>query len=721
MSQLPTIREQRAGGPSLSPTPEKVRPWHRDRLAVVYVRQSTAQQVLIHQESTRLQYGLVDRAYALGWAAERVLVIDDDLGKSGAHADDRLGFQRLVSEVSLDHVGLILGVEMSRLARSNRDWHQLLELCGVFRTLIADLDGVYDPAQYNDRLLLGLKGTLSEAELHVLKQRMYQGRLSKARRGELGCPVPTGYVWQDGEIAFDPDEQVQAVVRLVFEKFTELGTLGGVLRYLARHEVQVGIRVREGPGKGQLVWRRPNRPTLQQILKHPLYAGAYVYGRRQDDPRQHQPGRPRSGRVVMAPSEWLAFVPDQCPAYITWEQYEANRARLEANRARAASLGAVRAGPALLAGLVTCAHCRTRLGVRYHGAGQPPIYECTRTRTNYGGPLCQHVAGPGLDRFVAEQVLLALQPAALELALEATTRLEQEREALDRLWQQRRERAAYDAERAARQYHAVEPENRLVARTLERAWEEKLAVRQQLDEEYRRFVSRQPRILTDEERAAIRRLAADIPALWDAPTTMAADRKEIVRQVVERIVVDAQGQSERVLVAIEWVGGGRTEGQVLRPIARLADLSSYPALCQRLRELTDQGLSAEVIGERLAAEGFRSARGDASFSPSWVRALRQRLGLSTGRPHAVRRDELGPDEWWRSELAQVLGIPSGTLAAWIGRGLVRARRADEPMQRWILWADEAERERLRQLHRRPVADEARRRWTEATSQETHHD
>lgn len=721
MSQLLTLREQGAGAMPRGESPEKVRPWHRDRLAVVYVRQSTAQQVLVHQESTRLQYGLVDRARALGWAAERVLVIDDDLGKSGTSTDDRLGFQRLVSEVSLDHVGLILGIEMSRLARSNRDWHQLLELCGVFRTLIADLDGVYDPGQYNDRLLLGLKGTLSEAELHVLKQRMYQGRLSKARRGELGVPVPTGYVWQDGEIALDPDEQVQVIVRLVFEKFTELGTLGGVLSYLARHEIQIGIRVREGPGKGQLVWRRPNRPTLQQILKHPLYAGAYVYGRRQDDPRQHQPGRPRSGRVVMAPSEWLAFVPEQCPAYITWEQYEANRARLEANRARAASLGAVRAGPALLPGLVTCAHCRTRLGVRYHGAGQPHSYECTRTRTNYGGPLCQHVAGPGLDQFVAEQVLLALQPAALELALEATTRLEHEREALDRLWQQRRERAAYDAERAARQYHAVEPENRLVARTLERAWEERLAVQQQLDEEYHRFVSRQPRTLTDEERAAIRQLAADIPALWDAPTTTLTDRKEIVRQVVERVVVDAQGRSERVLVAIEWVGGGRTEGEVLRPIARLADLSSYSALCQRLRELTDQGLSADVIGERLAAEGFRSARGAASFGASAVRALRQRLGLSTGRPRTVRRDGLGPDEWWRSELAQVLGIPTGTLAAWIGRGWVRARRADEPLQRWILWADEAERERLRHLYRRSVGDEARRRWTEAPSQEAHHD
>ena len=238
---------------------EKLHPWHRERLAVIYVRQSTPQQVLDHQESTRLQYGLVSRAQALGWAADRILVIDEDLGKSGTSAEGRSGFQRLVSEVSLDHVGMIFGVEMSRLARSNKDWHQLLELCALFHTLIADLDGIYDPAQYNDRLLLGLKGTMSEAELHILKQRMYQGRLSKAQRGELQFALPVGYLERHGDIQFDPDEQVQQVVRLVFRTFEDLGTLGGLVRYLAQHQIQLGVRVREGPGKGELVWRRPNR------------------------------------------------------------------------------------------------------------------------------------------------------------------------------------------------------------------------------------------------------------------------------------------------------------------------------------------------------------------------------------------------------------------------------------------------------------------------------
>jgi DNA invertase Pin-like site-specific DNA recombinase len=270
---------------------------------VVYVRQSTVQQVLDHQESTRLQYGLRVRACELGWSAERVVVIDDDLGKSGATVEGRVGFQRLVSEVSLDHVGIILGVEMSRLARSGKDWHQLLELCALFRTLLADTDGVYDPAHYNDRLLLGLKGTLSEAELHVLKQRMHQGKLNKARRGELALRLPIGYGRRpSGEAVFDPDAQVQQVVRLVFRKFEELGTLNAVLRYLVTHDIRLGVRIR-----GELEWHRPNRMILQNLLKNPVYAGAYAYGRRQVDPRKKRPGRPSTGRVVMDPQDWVVL------------------------------------------------------------------------------------------------------------------------------------------------------------------------------------------------------------------------------------------------------------------------------------------------------------------------------------------------------------------------------------------------------------------------------
>jgi DNA invertase Pin-like site-specific DNA recombinase len=692
---------------------EKVQGWHRDRLALVYVRQSTPQQVHDHQESTRLQYGLTSRAHDLGWAEARVVVIDDDLGKSGASADGRPGFQRLVTEVSLDHVGIILGVEMSRLARSGKDWHQLLELCALFRTLIADLDGVYDPAAYNDRLLLGLKGTMSEAELHILKQRMYQGRLAKARRGDLAIPVPTGYVRRpSGEVAFDLDEQVQTVVRLIFRQFEALGTLNAVLRYLVRHEIQLGIRVRAGPGTGDLEWHRPNRMTLQNLLRNPIYAGAYAYGRRQVDPRRQRPGRPSSGRRVIEPAEWLVLLPDRLPAYITWEQYEGNLARLRANQARADAMGAVRGGPSLLAGLVACGRCGRRMSVRYGGVVTRHTYGCSRAATDYGGAWCQHLAGPALDRFVRQQVLAALAPAALELSLAAASQVEQERAELDRLWRQRLERAAYEVARAERQYQLAEPENRLVVRQLERAWEEKLVAQQQLDQAYQRFAREQPRVLSPVEQATIRQLAADLPALWDAPTTTDADRKAIVRQIVERVTVAVQGESERVAVTITWAGGTQTSNEIVRPVARLEQLSYYPQLVERLHALAADGVSPATIAQRLNDEGFRPPKRRERFGPQGVQDLLHRLGSRTARRRAAPPAELGVHEWGLPDLARAIGMPPVTLFTWIRRGWVTGRQQAEPPQRWILWADEAELERLRERHRRPTSYYTRRQWVE---------
>jgi DNA invertase Pin-like site-specific DNA recombinase len=698
---------------SLGPT-SKISPWHLERVAVVYVRQSTTHQVRVHTESTRLQYGLVSRAHAYGWTSERIVVIDDDLGKSGTTSVGRAGFELLVTEVSLGHVGLILGLEMSRLARSNVDWHRLLEVCALFGTLIADLDGLYDPALYNDRLLLGLKGTMSEAELHLLKQRLYQGCLSKARRGALSFALPIGYVWDaDDAIQFDPDEQVQAVVRLIFAQFEELGTLGGLLRYLARHDIRLGVRVREGPGKGQLVWRRPNRATLQNLLKHPLYAGAYVYGRRQRDRRRSQPGRPQSGRVVMARSDWHALLPDHCPAYLSWEQYERNLARLAANRNRATTLRAVRQGAALLAGLVVCGRCGNRLGVHYQHAQGRPIpftYDCVAQRNGYGAPLCQHVAGPCLDAFVTAHVLAALAPAALELSLAAAEQVEQERAAVIQLWEQRRERAAYETDRAARQYQAVEPENRLVARTLERAWEEKLQAQQALEEEYRRVLQQQPRLLTAEERAAIRQLATDIPALWHAATTTNADRKDILRQVVERVEVEVQGKTEQVRVRMTWAGGGQTEGLLVRPLARYTDRSDYARVCARVQELTAMGWSLEAMAQQLAVDGYPPLRSRRGWSPVSVQTLRRQLGLGTTHRRGSSREELGPDDWWARDLAERLAVSHHTLLYWIEHGRVRARKERGGWQRWIVWADAAELERLQEYRHRDIADEHRRRW-----------
>jgi DNA invertase Pin-like site-specific DNA recombinase len=690
---------------------EKIGPRHWERLAVVYVRQSTMQQVLEHQESTRLQYGLVRRAIAWGWPEARVLVIDDDQGRSGTSAEGRHGFQRLVAEVGLDHVGLILGVEMSRLARSSKDWHQLLEICALFGTLIADLDGIYDPSQYNDRLLLGLKGTMSEAELHLLKQRMYQGILQKARRGALSFALPIGYVHNaSGEVVYDPDEQVHHVVRLIFRKFDELGTLHALLRYLVQHDIQLGVRVREGPAKGILEWRRPNRMTLQNMLKHPMYAGAYTYGRRQVDARKKQPGRPSTGRVTRPRPAYHVLLKDHGPAYITWAQYEQHLARLAANRARAETIGAVRHGPSLLAGLLVCGQCGCRLQVRYGGSRMLHSYTCDRVATTYGGTYCQYLPGEPIDAFVSQWVLTALEPAALTLSLEATAHLEQERQALDQLWQQRLERAAYEAERAARHYRAIEPEHRLVARQLAKDWEEKLTAYRQLQEEYERFVQAQPQALSGAEREAIAQLAHNIPALWHAATTTMAERKEIVRQIIHRVLVAGEGTSERLQITIEWVGGGVTAGIITRPISRIEHLSYYPLLCERIKTLAQAGYSTVQITACLAQEGFHSPKQAKPFSRQSVIELMRRLEVH--QPHRRRRPALHEHEWWLSDLESELRIVNSTLHQWRKRGWLQARW-HEQSQRWVAWADAAELQRLKQRSARPAGYESRQRWLDA--------
>jgi DNA invertase Pin-like site-specific DNA recombinase len=692
---------------------EKIRPRHLERLAVVYVRQSTLQQVLAHQESTRLQDSRVRRAVTLGWTEARVLVIDEDLGRSGTSVAGRHGFQRLVAEGGLDHVGLILGVEMSRLARSSKDWHQLLEICALFGTLLADLDGIYDPSQDNDRLLLGLKGTMSEAELHLLKQRMYQGKLQKARRGALSFPLPIGYVWTtSGQAGFDPDAQVQPIVRLVFRKFDELGTLHALLRYLVQHDSQLGVRVREGRTKGTLEWRRPNRMPLQNLLKNPIYAGAYAYGRRQVDPRKQQPGRPTTGRLTRRPQDYQVLLQDHVPAYISWQQYEHNLARLAANRARAETIGAVRHGPSLLAGLLVCGHCGHRRQVRYGGPRQLPSYTCNRGATDYGGDYCQYLPGAPVDAFVSPWVLKALEPAALTVSLEAATHLERERQELDCLWQQRLERATYEAERAARHYRLVEPAHRLVARHLAQEWEEKLTAQRQLQENYARFVQEHPRPLSPAECEAIQELARNIPARWHAPTTTMADRKAIIRQVIHRVLVAGEGTSECLHLTIEWVGGQTTTGRTTRPIRRTEHLSYYPERCARIRTLAQAGQCAGQLAEYLAQEGYRPPKCAARFSRAAVLELMQRLGVH--QPRARRRAALAAHEWWISDLARMVGIPTTTLHAGRQQGWLQARWHAQT-HRWIGWADGAELARLTPRHAVPVGADSRQRWLDGTA------
>jgi DNA invertase Pin-like site-specific DNA recombinase len=704
----------------------KIQGWHRDRLAVVYVRQSSRQQVADHGESTRLQYGLAGRAAALGWPASRVMVIDEDLGRSAANAAERPGFARLVAEITMGHVGLVLGLEMSRLARSGRDWHQLIELCTLAGALLADADGVYDPNCYNDRLLLGLKGTMTEVELHLIRQRMASGRLAKAGRGELALPLPAGYVRQpSGEVALDPDEQVQAVVRLVFELFGQLGTVHAVLRFLVSHQVQIGMRERSGPGKGQVAWRAPHQQGLVNMLRNPAYAGIYAYGRSRTDPSRRLPGHEHSGRVRrLDAGDWAVRIEGALPAYISVEQYERNLARMAANQARAESQGAPHQGPALLGGLVICGICGHRIQVTYEPSrrGLTGRYCCQRRHGNYGEPRCQQMAARFLDDHVVAQLLPALAPAALELSVTAARQIEANRAEAGRIWRQRLERADYLCDRARRQYQLAEPENRLVARQLEREWETALADQARLAEDYQRYQRQRPARLSAAELAAIRALASDIPALWAAPTTTVADRKRLLRAVIESVLVTADGATERVQATVTWAGGRQTHAVLIRPVARIDQLSYYPALTERITALAAEGLQNAEIADRLAAEGFRTPHRHERFNTGEIQHLIRRLGLRPGLDHDHRtgHGSLEPGQWWLATLAREIGMPTPTLFGWLKRGWITGQQDTRPPYRWIITADQAEVERLRALHQLPAGYHNRRRWTDAPTSSSPH-
>lgn len=678
-------------------TSDKIQGCHLDRLAVVYVRQSTLQQIERHQESTRLQYGLVERAHQLGWARERVLIIDDDLGRSAISAEGRPGFQRLVADVGLGRIGLVLGVEMSRLARSCRDWHQLLEICALRDTLIADSDGVYDPASYNDRLLLGLKGTLSEAELHLLKARMHEGRRAKAERGELCFNLPRGYIRRpSGEVALDPDEQVQAAIRLVFSVFERRGSLNGVLRYLVAHDLHLPYRVRSGPAKGELAWRRPNRYTLAEMLANPAYAGAYAYGRRKLDRSRQQPGRPATGRLPARLDDAMVLLKDRWPAYISWQTYEHNVARVMANRSQ--YTGIARGGPALLAGLLICGRCGQRMLTQYPGRGRFLRYNCHRRTITYGAAPCQSLSGRALDALVEELMLQALRPSALAVSLQTAEDLELERTEMHRQWRQRLERVRYEVERARRQYDAVEPENRLVARTLERQWEAALAAQQRLTMDYEQFQGSQPVPLSAAQRQAIAQLAENVPALWHASCTTAAERQAIARLMLESVVATVAGDSETVAVTCHWAGGVQTEHGLRRPVARLEQLSDYAALLARIDALHGAGLSPPMIAETLNSEGWRPAKRRPTFTAAMVRSLLHRQGVPVNprRSWAARIEQRAPDEFTVEELALRLTMPTATLHRWAARGVVSARKVRVLTQElWLIKADPIELERLR--------------------------
>lgn len=673
----------------------KIRDVHLNRLAMVYVRQSTPQQVLENRESRERQYALAQFAERLGWPAERIVVIDEDQGQSGKTAAERSGFQRLMTEVSLNHVGLVLGLELSRLSRSNADWHQLIDVCGIFNTLLCDQDAIYDPLDSNDRLLLGMRGAMSEYELVTLRNRLLRGSRNKAERGELFLHVPVGYLkTSTGEIVQEPDEQARGIVRLVFDKFEELGSAYAVFRYFVANRVQLGFRPQSIASKGELVWRSPTASCILGILRHPIYAGAYAYGLHRHGTKNPATGRMEGGKWFVPPEEIPVLLHDRLPAYISWDHYLANQDRLKQNRSLRETRGVPKRGAALLQGLVVCGRCGHRMSTRYK-ARQQPAYFCNEYWRSDLPECCGRITAQALDDMVIQELLRALEPAALELSLRAIENVEQERQRLHNQWRQKLERVQYEVNRAERQYHAAEPENRLVARTLESRWEAALKKQRELEEEYHRFLAKLPATLSAADRQRIQALSQDVPSLWSAAGTTVTDRKQIVRCLVERVVVTTDRVTEATDVTIVWKGGFTTEHQMARPVGRYKQLKDYQRLTDRLKELHRQGLHRGPIAARLNAEGFVPPRRRGGFSELGVGALMRELGLVG---EYFGDDLLQKHEWRIPDLARELGIIPQKIHYWVEQEWIHSRRTPSG-KHLIVWADKDEIRRLKRLTR----------------------
>jgi DNA invertase Pin-like site-specific DNA recombinase len=694
--------EKGSAGPSPSPTTfglrstSKIRDGHLDRLAIVYVRQSSPQQVLENRESRERQYALAQFAQRLGWPPERVVIVDEDQGQSGKSADNRSGFQWMMTEVSLNHAGMVLGLELSRLSRSNKDWHQLIDVCAIFNTLLCDQDGVYDSLDSNDRLLLGMKGAMSEFELVTLRNRLLRGSQNKAERGELFLAVPLGYFkTPTGEVVQEPDEQARGMIRLIFEKFEELGSAYAVFRYLVVNNLQLGFRRHRGGRIGELEWKPPLPTRILSILRHPIYAGAYAYGMHRAGTKNPVTGRNEGGKWFVPPEELPVLLQDRLPAYISWDQYVANQERLKQNRSLYDTRGVPKRGEALLPGLVVCGKCGHHMTTRYKADKKPSYYCGEYWRLALDEP-CGHISAATLDDLVAREVLRALEPAAFELSLRAIENVEQERKRLHDQWRQTLERARQDVARAERQYHAVEPENRLVARTLEARWEEALKKQRQAEEEYHRFLARLPVTLSGADRQRIQSLSDSITTLWHAPGTSALDRKQIVRCIVERVTVVADKSTELNEVTIVWFGGLTTQHQVARPVGSYEQLRDYRRLTERITQLHHEGLHLAQIATKLNEEGFVPPRRRGAFTGAGIGSLVRDLGLVG---ELFRDDLVGKDEWWITDLARKLDVIPEKVHYWVKRGWVQSRRTPSG-KHLIVWADRDEIRRLRQLAKR---------------------
>jgi DNA invertase Pin-like site-specific DNA recombinase/predicted DNA-binding transcriptional regulator AlpA len=667
---------------------DKITEAHRRLRAIVYVRQSSPGQVQNNHESRSLQYALKARAIELGWPVGSVAVVDEDLARSGSSTDGRLGFKDLVAEVGLGRVGLILGREVSRLARNNADWYQLLDLCTLTGTLVADADGIYCPGNFNDRLVLGLKGTMAEAELHLIRTRLGDGLRNKAKRGELEQNLPVALDRdENGHVALSADEQVRHAIERVWCLWRGLGSA----RQIVMELVAEGQRLpRRTVGQRRVRWVRASYGAVHDFLTNPAYAGAFVYGRTRTEKHLAPDGRVRRRTVDVPVEQWFVCIPDHHPGYVSWDEYLATRERLRANVIRPGEGGgAAREGTALLQGLVRCGRCGRRMQVAYSGTnGRVPRYACVRAHHLHGvAHACQSLGGVRLERAVAAAFLEAVTPAGIRASAEAVEELERSHE--QRLAGQRLtlERAQFEADRAQRQYDACEPENRLVARTLEARFETALS---ELERERRKLAeleSRRPEPLTDAERQALARIATDLPRLWTAETTTDRDRKELLRTLISEIVVTVTDAPRRADVEICWEGGART--QLTVPLIHRGVESTRPPedtveLIRRLAAHSNDRQIAAILNK----QGRRTGTG-LPFTDPRVKFLRQKHGIRAAPPPDPKRDLFTIEQ-----AASELGVNHTTIYRWLRAGLLpgeqttahapwRIRLTDEIRSRFV--------------------------------------
>lgn len=607
-------------------TTGKIRHDHLSRDAIVYIRQSSAHQVREHRESTDRQYGLTERARLLGWPKGAVKHIDEDQGRSATASTHRLGFKKLLAEIGAGQVGIVLALEASRLSRSSADWHRLVEICVVTSTLLADESAVYDPRDPNDRLLLGVKGTISEAELFTLRQRLHDGRWNKAKRGELTRSLPVGYVrTESGEVTKDPDAQVRARLGYIFDLFKRLRVARKVLLQLRKEKLRIPARLWGGPRHGEIIWKDSDFSAVVRILHNPTYTGTYVYGQCDYDSFDRSPRTGKARVRFRAVEDWPVCLHEVFPAYISWEAFMDNQRTLRSNWYRSNSHGAPRKGAALLQGIVFCGRCGSRMSIQHYATKEKrsPVYACLRAYQREGGLTCQCMSAHGVDEAVTRLFLDAVSPAKVEIALRALAELERTRQQRCRQWELQVQQAEYEAQVAEKRYESTDPENRLVASELEARWEESLRHLAKLRRDYEEFVRRQDGPISAEDRRLVEKLAGNLEQVWDSETTSMQERKTLLRFLIRRVHLDGVTESEKIRIGIEWHTGAQTTTKIDRPQVGIWAPKTSPEVEERIRQLLPQADYAS-IAETLNRDGMASAKGKAFDSHTVGYVVRSR-------------------------------------------------------------------------------------------------